>query len=205
MESKSFHDDTTLHKIIDLDIDRTFQIYKLFKDKSIKLNIHNILYIYSKINYDVSYKQGMNELLATLVLVMYPYYHKTKLSNKHEILLYKVDEQSISMRDVYSYLFDEDEFEADIFSLFNSLMQRGLKDMYYTPDDITKNDTPLFKKRELFHSKWEKTDDFKDIEIVEKLQIQQKCDKIFKKLEKVDKEVYRYLDSLELDTHIVFS
>jgi hypothetical protein len=203
---KSYHGDTTLHKIIDLDIDRTFQIYNLFKEKWIKLILHNVLFVYAKINFDVSYKQGMNELLATLILVMYPYYHKTRHSAKADILLTKVEEGgNVSARDVYCYLFDEEEFEADLFTLFSSLMQRGLKDMYYTPDDVTKNNTPLFKKRELFHSKWDKTEDFKDIEKVEKLLVQQKCDKIFKKLEKVDKELSKYLESLEIDTHIVLS
>jgi hypothetical protein len=202
---KSFHNDTSLHKIIDLDIERTLQVYKLFREKPIKLMLHNILFNYAKINYDISYKQGMNEILAMLVLVMYPYYHNTKSSSKYEIIISKINENAVSMRDVYCYLFDDEEFEADMFTLFTSLMERGLKDMYFTPEDISKNNTPLFKKRELFHSKWEDIDGFKDFEKVDKLQIQVKCDKIFSKLEKADKELYRYLESLEVDTFILFS
>jgi hypothetical protein len=165
--------------------------------------MHNVLFIYSKINYDVSYKQGMNEILAMLILAIYPYYHRTK--PKYEIIISKLMDKGASTRDIYYYLFDEDEFEADIFTLFTSLMQRSLRDMYHTPDDVSKNNTPLFMKRELFHSKWEDMDRFIDFEKVEKLQIQQKCDKIFKKLEKVDKDLYKYLENLEIDTFIIFS
>jgi hypothetical protein len=203
MEWKSFHNDHNLRKIIDLDIERTFQNYSIFKDKWIKAVLHNVLFIYAKINYVISYKQGMNEILALLVLVMWPYYHKTKFGNMYESLLAKVNEDSASLRDIYCYLFDEEEFEADIFCLFHSIMERGLKDMYYTPEDQIKNDSPLFKKCELFHSKWESSDNFKDIYKSEKLMIQQKCEKIFHKLEKIEKDLFQYLNSLEIDTFII--
>ena len=186
-------------------MERTFQIYKLFKEKWMKGLLHNVLFIYAKINYDVSYKQGMNDIVATLVLALYPYYHRTKSSAKYEIILSKVLSNNITTRDVYSYLFDEDEFEADIFTLFTSIMQRGLKDIYFTPDDVSKNNSPLFKKKELFHSKWDEIDRFIDIEKVQKLQIQEKCEKIFQKLEKVDRDLYKHLESLEVDTFIIFS
>ena len=69
-----------LRDVIRQDIDRTLQEYELFTKPEIKKNLSNILYLWAKDNNEFSYRQGMNEILAVLVLV---FFSEIKASNVH--------------------------------------------------------------------------------------------------------------------------
>lgn len=71
-----FYQDKEIKKIIQLDLNRTYQNMNLFHDDKIKENLSTILYIWSKENPIISYKQGMNEIVAVLFVCLYPYYVK---------------------------------------------------------------------------------------------------------------------------------
>ena len=155
--------------------------------------MHNILMVWCKNHYE--YKQGMNEILGLLILAMYPYYHKIDRTTTYS-----------ETERIYLHLFDENEMEADIYEMFRLIMNKGLKELYYTPrNTIIKNNTPLYKKIELFHSKFEKLKFFDYSETNEQLLIQMKCEKIYDKISIIDKDLYDHFESLGMDHHIVFS
>src|SRR5690606_37601771 len=138
--------------------------------------------------FELSYRQGMNDILGLLVIAMYPYYHKSNCMSNN------INDNM----ELYLYLFDENQLEADLFALFSSLMERGHKDMYFTPTDIVKNNTPLCKKVELFNNQWEDDTEL-GLETVEKLHIQKRCEKIFNKIEIIEPLLYDHLSSLNID------
>lgn len=73
-----FYQDKETKKIIQLDLNRTYQNMNLFHDEKIKENLSTILYIWAKENATISYKQGMNEIVAVLFVCFYPYYFKSE-------------------------------------------------------------------------------------------------------------------------------
>jgi hypothetical protein len=92
----------------------------------------------------------MNEILAVLIIAMYPYYSECNICPDDIIQkLEHFDTNNHSLlNDFYSVLFDEKEFEADIYELFDVIMKRGVKEYYYIPPDQIieeKNNSPLSK------------------------------------------------------------
>ena len=65
----NFYKDTELRDTIILDIDRTYPEDEFFINKIVQNSLTDVLFIYSKENEWISYKQGMNELIATLFMV----------------------------------------------------------------------------------------------------------------------------------------
>jgi len=52
-------------------VDRTYQEMDFFKDSNILKLLTNVLFIWAKVNSDVSYQQGIHELLASIVFVYF--------------------------------------------------------------------------------------------------------------------------------------
>lgn len=50
---------------------RTYQELEFFQDAGVLKLLSNVLFVWCKANPDVSYKQGMNELLASIVWVYF--------------------------------------------------------------------------------------------------------------------------------------
>ena len=82
----------------------------------------------------------MNELVSMIYISLYPYYFSFKEKNldKNEIKKYLNDIDN-NYEDIYLFLHNEDEIQSDIYYLFESLMSKGIKDLY-GKDDIKKND-----------------------------------------------------------------
>ena len=59
----------------------------------------NILFLWSKENRDISYKQGMNELLAVILFGFYPFYHKTEKIDINNLLT-----NSANAKEIYLFL-----------------------------------------------------------------------------------------------------
>ena len=149
LDNENKEDDDLLNKkeeksiinLIELDLVRTHQNIELFHKNKTKNILSNILFIYSKENEDIPYGQGMNELISMLFICLYPYYfsnkEKQKLS-KDEIKEYLKDIDS-HYEDIYLFFHDEEEIQSDLFFLFESLMKKGIKDLY-GKDDIKKDD-----------------------------------------------------------------
>ncbi|RKP05568.1 rab-GTPase-TBC domain-containing protein, partial [Thamnocephalis sphaerospora] len=65
-----FFQDTELRRIIKQDVDRTFPDKPYFRTPAAQERMTDILFVYCKIHHEVSYRQGMHELLAPILLVV---------------------------------------------------------------------------------------------------------------------------------------
>ena len=118
-------EDTDLKNLINKDLDRTHQEIDLFLQNKIKNILANVLYIWSKENSTVSYRQGMNELLAIIFIAFYPYYFtctRKPKTTKEDIIEYLKD-INLYKDDIYIYFHDEDEIQSELFYTFEALMK----------------------------------------------------------------------------------
>jgi len=102
--SKYFENET-LRKTILQDVERTYPEYTYFQQQWVKDMMMGILFIYSKENPDVSYKQGMHELLAPVI--------------------YMLDQEKIVVQNgsVLGQLMDKNRIEDDAYIIFERLMK----------------------------------------------------------------------------------
>lgn len=101
------------------DVERTYQERSLFTKDPVRKTLQRILYVWSKEHPYISYKQGMNELLAIIYIVCY------------RDQLREPDAQASQQ---YAKMFstDEKDFEADAYTLFDALMSLEMQLMYDT-------------------------------------------------------------------------
>ena len=161
-KSKSETEDEELKHLINLDLSRTYQDIDLFLQSKTKNLLADVLFIWSKENTDISYKQGMNELLAVFYLAFYPYYFVTRTKpkpNKNDILNYIKDNKSIEdhLEDIYVFFNDEDEFKSDLFFIFDNLMKKGIKNLF-NQNKLDKSDSN-YNIFELFPNRFKDTVD----------------------------------------------
>ena len=151
-----------LKKLIEQDINRTFQNLQLFKDNCVKEVLSDILFYWSiqQENKEMSYRQGMNDLLSILFFAFFPFYffkkRKTEkindnnnLENANNNELYSKEEQEYlfslckepvkNNKALYLFFHDEKYIIHDLFTIFNSMMSFGMKQFYETSDDTNKN------------------------------------------------------------------
>ena len=123
--------------LIKLDVNRTFQDLDLFQNKKIKELLTKILFVYSIDNPHPSYCQGMNEILGTLFLSFYPSLIYNKFSK--EEIENENNETITDKEKLYYYLFSDEFFEADLYTIYVELMSRDLTILYTYNDDKYKN------------------------------------------------------------------
>jgi len=144
--------------MINLDISRTYQDKELFQSTAIKEVLKNVLFIWAKENKETAYRQGMNELCAVILFAIYPFYHFNPKKGYYDTLLKNVsdnkklnDETTINL---YNYLFDQDELQADLFFLFESVMNRGMRDLFvYSTESIGKKNKHVKIKVDFYYYK----------------------------------------------------
>ncbi|CAG9532496.1 unnamed protein product [Cercopithifilaria johnstoni] len=67
---QQYFSDCKLRECINRDVERTFPELEYFKDENVRTIMSDILFIYAKQHSDISYRQGMHEILATLIFVL---------------------------------------------------------------------------------------------------------------------------------------
>jgi len=141
-------------------VNRTYQDKDLFQTTVIKELLVNILFIWSKDNKDISYKQGMNELLAVLLFGIYPFYFiNTQSKQSQESIMNLITNQGKSMpaKEIYLFFHDQDEIASDLFFLFDAVMNKGIKDLYESGN--YKKSPQCYKKYDLFQPQWTEEED----------------------------------------------
>jgi hypothetical protein len=119
--------------LIKLDVDRTFQDLDLFHNNKVKELLTKILYVNSIENPDPSYCQGMNEILGTLFYAFLPSVRFNKYPKRQQD---KENNNKITnLEMLYSYIVDEEHFEADLYTVYSELMSRDLTLLYTYNDD----------------------------------------------------------------------
>jgi TBC1 domain family protein 5 len=64
-------EDRELRSIIRKDVRRTMQEYQIFKLQSVQDNMDQILFIWAKQYPDFKYQQGMNDILAVILVTLF--------------------------------------------------------------------------------------------------------------------------------------
>ena len=147
-------EDTDLKDLINKDLDRTHQEMDIFLQNKIKNILANVLYIWSKENSEVSYRQGMNELLAIIFIVFYPFYFtcNRKPKNTKENIVDFLKDINLYKDDLYIFFHDEDEIQSDLFYTFEALMKKGMTNLF--DPHILQKDDPGYKLYEIFPQMW---------------------------------------------------
>ena len=136
----NYEENSAIMHLITIDVERTYGDIKLFQDKYIRKIEEEILYVFSKENKPISYKQGMNEILAIFIHCFFPFYCTVskKVKDKNEFDLWCKDPDKY-LNEIYEYLHDEDEFQSDLYFLMRNAMKLGLNKFY---DDSISPDSP---------------------------------------------------------------
>ena len=105
------------------------------------------MYIWAREHPEFKYQQGMNEILATVVGVVF-----SEISNK------STTEDNESEDDFYDefapenvahFLHDEKFAWADVYSLYERILDLGIKDLYYKElDDSSSKKTETIQKQQ---------------------------------------------------------
>ena len=198
---KTYYADNDIKKLINLDLDRTFQELTLFHNANIKKNLANILFIWNKENIDVGYQQGMNDLLAVTFLALYPCYFKNN-SKKTKDELIKISSEQLSAINnaeyLYDFFHDEDELQSDLYYCFSKLMKRGIKELFENNITSEEKKEMSFKKYELFSNQWvhDPSDDIQN-------PLNIRCTMIIKeKLKAIDLELFQHFQRIGLNCGI---
>ena len=198
---KTYYIDNDTKKLINLDLDRTFQEIALFHDQKIKNNLANILFIWNKENQDVGYQQGMNDILSVIFLAIYPCYFKKTSKKTINELMNIANEQLTAInnsQDLYEFFHDEDELYSDLYYCYSKLMSRGLKELFDSNISNKEKQEISFKKYELFSNQWvhDPSDDIQN-------PLNIRCTMIIKeKLKAIDPELFQHFQRIGLNCGI---
>ena len=191
-------EDTDLKNLINKDLDRTHQEIDLFLQNKIKNILANVLYIWSKENSTVSYRQGMNELLAIIFIAFYPYYFtctRKPKTTKEDIIEYLKD-INLYKDDIYIYFHDEDEIQSDLFYTFEALMKKGMTNLF--DPYILQKDDPGYKIYEIFPQMWK--DDSNENKPT---YVYRRCSLLIKeKLKSLDNDLYAHFKKIDLNCEV---
>ena len=193
--SETSYEDNDLKSLINKDLDRTNQEIDLFLQNKIRNILANVLYIWAKENPDVSYRQGMNELLAILFLVFYPFYFPStrKPKNTKSDIIEFLKDIELYKEDIYIFFHDEDEIQSDLFYIFEALMKKGMSNLF-NPKILQKDD-PDYKLYEIFPQMWKDESD-QD----KPTYVYRRCTLLIKeKLKSLDNDLYSHFKRIELN------
>ncbi|CAG9321300.1 TBC1D5_4 [Blepharisma stoltei] len=185
------HADNEIKDLIKLDIDRTFQDRLLFQHPEVKSLLVTVLFIWAKEHSSLLYKQGMNELLGIFFFVAFAE-HATENMN--------IDPEA----DQYlSELNSPAGIEADIYWIFNRLMEIGTMELFNPVVNIKKPD----KNDELFALSYEK--EINDMANKDKSHekdassVLRRCHRIHHTfLQTIDRELYNHMESCKIEPNI---
>lgn len=144
----NFFNQSEIIKLIKFDVERTMPFEKLFQEPYIQEMENTILKLFAKNHKDVSYKQGMNEILSVLIYAMYPYYVKSPLTKyTNEIIEKWVKDPIENYKEIFYFFHDENEFENDVYYLMENLMIKYGLAKFFDDPSLTSNLTPYLITR----------------------------------------------------------
>ena len=121
----SFFNQSESIKLINLDVERTMPSEKLFQEPYIREMENTILKLFAKNHKELSYKQGMNEVLSLLIYAIYPYYVKSPISKYTDEIIDKwVKDPVTNFKEIYHFFHDENELESDLYYMMENLMMK---------------------------------------------------------------------------------
>ncbi|KAG0052773.1 TBC1 domain, member 5 [Gryganskiella cystojenkinii] len=189
---QQFFVDSELRKIIQQDVERTFPDNDYFRSEKVQEQMGDILFIYCKINHDVSYRQGMHELVAHLLWVV---------SSESLDINAELETSSNAAPDVMQSVLNSNYVEHDTFALFSSLMSRA-KPWYEFSDEGFSS-----KRAKPTNNNGSSLQPFAKPEQPEapagkQTPVIEWSMKIFHHLKRIDNELYLHLHNLEIQPQL---
>ena len=120
--------------LIKTDVSRTLQEFEHFHKVETKDVLTQLLFLWGRENPDYGYKQGMNEILAMVLIVFDT--ERVVPSTGRKVWGELTDEQ-IASTHFLEYLFDPEACKADIYACFDRILQLGIKHLYMDTRDIS--------------------------------------------------------------------
>lgn len=192
-----YYADNDLKSEIRRDVDRTHQERELFCRDNVKELLTNVLFAWAKLHPSLSYKQGMNELLAILVFVGFAETEPFSTEN--------ISEKSAHYLRILN---SRVHLEADCFWMFSKLMDRGVKELFNSV--LNRPPQKQQKGKNLFS--WSEEEDKNDLVGQDKTEEQnassvlKRCHRIHHRyLQAIDRELYDHLEaqSVEPQMHLL--
>ena len=135
-------------KMIKYDVDRTMPNEKLFQEPSIREIETTILTNFAKSHKKIAYRQGMNEILSMFIYALFPYYTKSPNNKYTSDLIDKWVQNPVdNAKDIYCFFHDENEFESDIYTIFDNLMVKFGLSKFFEDDPKDTKSSAYFIKR----------------------------------------------------------
>ena len=195
-----YHEEKETKKLINLDLNRTFQELELFHNEEIKNKLSRILFIWNNENPNLGYQQGMNDIVSIIFLCLYPYYFPNEKKLSIESIMKDKDKINKIKNSEILYLFfhDEEELESDLYICFNNIMKKGVISLYDFDFESKDKQIDYIKKILLFKNE----NNFeKEEELNSPLNL--RCNMLIKeKLKKLDYELYNHFNKIGLDCTI---
>nr|XP_054927542.1 TBC1 domain family member 5-like isoform X1 [Dermacentor andersoni] len=113
-----YFEDSELRIMIKQDVIRTFPEIEFFQTSDVQAMMVNVLFHYARQHPQISYRQGMHELLAPIIFVL----HNDQQAFLHALELDYIREFQDALRDDIRELLNPDYTEHDAFFLFNQVM-----------------------------------------------------------------------------------
>lgn len=113
-----YFEDSELRIMIKQDVIRTFPEIEFFQTSDVQAMMVNVLFHYARQHPQISYRQGMHELLAPIIFVL----HNDQQAFLHALELGYIREFPDTLRDDIRELLNPDYTEHDAFFLFNQVM-----------------------------------------------------------------------------------
>lgn len=113
-----YFEDSELRIMIKQDVIRTFPEIEFFQTSDVQAMMVNVLFHYARQHPQISYRQGMHELLAPIIFVL----HNDQQAFLHALELDYVREFPDALRDDIRELLNPDYTEHDAFFLFSQVM-----------------------------------------------------------------------------------
>lgn len=199
-EQDCFFKDKEMRDLINLDLDRTYQELNLFHDTNVKTLLGNVLFIWSKENADLCYKQGLNDIVSLFFLAFYPYYFtNTSKASKEDLIKYSQDEANIKQHaeELYLFFHDENELQADLFLIFQQMLKNGIKNLFEL-NTCRQQKQPNYQYNKLFSDKYSIKAQKDD-----STPLNSRCNYIIEVLLKeIDPELYDHFTEINMDSII---
>ncbi|CRH01192.1 GTPase-activating protein, putative [Plasmodium relictum] len=124
-----------LNEEIRQDILRTYSEKKIFQNEEIRNTLNKILFVWAKKNPSISYKQGMNEIVAIFFIINY----------REQVYNDSLNCENRKHYKEFCSLFDKKEIESDTYIIFDHFMHMGLKYLFTSVDEKKMQSKNSFK------------------------------------------------------------
>ena len=124
-----------MREIITKDVDRTLQEIEFFTRPDVKEKLSDILYLWARDNLEYGYRQGMNEVLAMIVLAIF---QETIKQNDPALdsLTKDSDLEDLTEDQLMQIIFSDKQAYADTYWCFDHMMGLGIKYLYEVTKDM---------------------------------------------------------------------